>query len=872
LENGDKVRYIGVDAPELGEPGPKDDECLAWVARLRNMQLLGRGEVTLVKDEGADKDKYGRLLRYVYVDDIFVNEVMVREGLANKFFCQPGWENCPITSDNERKNIIISASQYAKNNNIGIFGNACNKQGEEEGENSKSSSVSDNNIGEKDSKKDNNKSQNNNPNTFFFSDGASYKGMDTFIKAHPNSISSSSNAFFIFSSSRKDAGFKCNLNNSSWQDCQASSSWEGLDDGMHNLSVKSYFEDESDSTPAEFNWIIDTLVPTSSLQDLAEEQEDPGFNVSWQGNDPEGVSGSGLAGFDVQYRGEEGDWQNWIIATTTTSTAFNIEIERGQEICFRSRAFDYAGNLEEWNQKEGVCTYLQSSEIPELDYFSLQSLTSSSTAYTASTTVGLSYQITNQEFVNAYLFSISSTTPLAGDNRWATSTPQYFTFSAGDGQKQIYFWVKHHENEINYMGSASIVLDTVPPQAPDITNIIPQNGIYWVATSTALLAGEKEFGVNKIYIDDQGYDFISSSTDWNLLYEFGFTGDGLAQSELAQADFWACAAVIQPISEFQTKTLILQAQDEAGNLSDIKNVDFQMDVYAPDVVYFDGEGGRADGYVYLSVQAMDNYLGGSGIKKYDFEYKQEQEGDWQSLTVSDWDDEIFKYRALLPAGNYSVRAIVYDWVNNASEFSEEISVVSNPRPVLSEIYGGGGNSGSYWQNDFIELYNPTDNDMSLDGWSVQYAPAESSNWNVTELSGVIPSQGFYLIEEYQGVGGEEALPAPDISGNINLAAGSGKVTLVSSTEEISGLADDNVVDFIGYGGANEFEGEAGAPDASNTDSIERKATQYSTIDSMSSGGAEESSGNGYDSNENSADWLNRSLPEPQGTASSTESL
>lgn len=65
LTTGEKVRYIGIDTPELGEPGPGDDECLAWAARIRNMELLSMGELKLIKDPAADKDKYGRLLRYL---------------------------------------------------------------------------------------------------------------------------------------------------------------------------------------------------------------------------------------------------------------------------------------------------------------------------------------------------------------------------------------------------------------------------------------------------------------------------------------------------------------------------------------------------------------------------------------------------------------------------------------------------------------------------------------------------------------------------------------------------------------------------------------------------------------------------------------
>jgi predicted extracellular nuclease len=51
--------------------------------------------------------------------------------------------------------------------------------------------------------------------------------------------------------------------------------------------------------------------------------------------------------------------------------------------------------------------------------------------------------------------------------------------------------------------------------------------------------------------------------------------------------------------------------------------------------------------------------------------------------------------------------------------------------VISELYGGGGNSGATLRNDFIELYNPTSSTINLAGWSVQYASATGSTWQVT---------------------------------------------------------------------------------------------------------------------------------------------
>jgi micrococcal nuclease len=74
IEGGYRVRYIGIDSPEI-------DEFYYLEAKQMNAELLDGKKVRLEKDI-TDKDKYGRLLRYVYVGDVFVNAEMVRQGCA----------------------------------------------------------------------------------------------------------------------------------------------------------------------------------------------------------------------------------------------------------------------------------------------------------------------------------------------------------------------------------------------------------------------------------------------------------------------------------------------------------------------------------------------------------------------------------------------------------------------------------------------------------------------------------------------------------------------------------------------------------------------------------------------------------------------
>jgi len=196
---------------------------------------------------------------------------------------------------------------------------------------------------------------------------------------------------------------------------------------------------------------------------------------------------------------------------------------------------------------------------------------------------------------------------------------------------------------------------------------------------------------------------------------------------------------------------------------------------------------------------------------------------------------------------------------------------SAPHVVISEIYGGGGNSGALYTHDFIEIHNPTGSDVVMNDWSVQYQGGGGTGvfTSVAGFSGIIRSHGFFLIQANPGSGGTVPLPSPDAVAGISMAAGSGKIALCSDAIGIGSPLDPGVVDFVGYGPANLFEGPGPAAAPGNTTSVERKATAGSDAGSMSAGGAEEHSGNGRDSDDNGADFIRRD-PGPQNDASGTE--
>lgn len=136
--------------------------------------------------------------------------------------------------------------------------------------------------------------------------------------------------------------------------------------------------------------------------------------------------------------------------------------------------------------------------------------------------------------------------------------------------------------------------------------------------------------------------------------------------------------------------------------------------------------------------------------------------------------------------------------------------------VISQVYGGGGNSGATLRNDFIELFNGGSAPVSLAGWSVQYASTTGGSWQKTDLTGVTLQPGqYYLVQQAQGTGGTQNLPTPDATGTIPMAAGAGKVALVNHQTLLTGSAPSGsaIIDFVGYGpGTNAFEG---APTTSN---------------------------------------------------------
>lgn len=163
------------------------------------------------------------------------------------------------------------------------------------------------------------------------------------------------------------------------------------------------------------------------------------------------------------------------------------------------------------------------------------------------------------------------------------------------------------------------------------------------------------------------------------------------------------------------------------------------------------------------------------------------------------------------------------------------AVTAQAQVVISQVYGGGGNSGATLRSDFVELHNNGTSAVDLSGWSVQYASSTGTSWQVTPLNGSIAPGGYYLVKQADGTGGTVNLPTPDATGTIAMAAGAGKIALSSSAGALSGTCPVNI-DFVGFGSAANCA-EGGAPTAT---------LNATTAALRADGGCTDSNNNGAD--------------------------
>lgn len=109
IEGGAKVRYIGIDAAEVYPA----HQCFSDEALIKNKELVS-GKIVRLEKDVSETDKYGRLLRYVYVGDVFINDELTKEGYTKVMTVPP---------DVKYKDLFLQSENYAKENNLGLWTN-----------------------------------------------------------------------------------------------------------------------------------------------------------------------------------------------------------------------------------------------------------------------------------------------------------------------------------------------------------------------------------------------------------------------------------------------------------------------------------------------------------------------------------------------------------------------------------------------------------------------------------------------------------------------------------------------------------------------------------------------------------------------------
>lgn len=189
-----------------------------------------------------------------------------------------------------------------------------------------------------------------------------------------------------------------------------------------------------------------------------------------------------------------------------------------------------------------------------------------------------------------------------------------------------------------------------------------------------------------------------------------------------------------------------------------------------------------------------------------------------------------------------------------------IAAFSNAQIVINEVYTGGGLLGAAITNDFIELKNIGFSTASLNGATIQYASSSGTFTQYNNLPNITltPGQTYLIQQGSDGLGGLINLlnpnlivtvllnldGSPSVGVGVGLALTSGKVALASNATPVTGPTAANVLDFVGYGLANQFEGAGAAPSPTILNSITRTTG---------------------DTNNNNVDFT-ISLPTPQATS------
>jgi len=323
------------------------------------------------------------------------------------------------------------------------------------------------------------------------------------------------------------------------------------------------------------------------------------------------------------------------------------------------------------------------------------------------------------------------------------------------------------------------------------------------------------------------------------------------------------------------KTIKAKAKDADNNKSEEVSLNLIVDITPPSkITDLSADSGISQGAIDLSWTAP-------GADEYIIRYATSSE-----ITTSTWPTTIDVDNEPMPAlasttENLTISGLgagqTYFWAIKSKDKAANLSEISNcassspltkaENLVISELAVQGLNGAN---DEFIELYNPIDQAIDLDNWSIQYRGSEANAFEKKNFitGSSTPAYGYFLIANSSYDGQTTA----DMSHNsFQLSSVGGTIFLVNNQTLLTSATSSSIVDKIAYGSGTYLFPEGTefnlVPEAEQ--SLERKATPTSTAELLAIGGAHHWLGNSWDTNNNSQDFVLQTQPNPQNSFSLT---
>ena len=549
--------------------------------------------------------------------------------------------------------------------------------------------------------------------------------------------------------SNENCFFEYKIDQENWQKSdkigQSSDFTAFADEGEHLFQVRALDQAENFSPISEYSWLIDLTPPLSQIEPLATSSTSTSFTLKMTGSDPVIFPASGILNYDIQYAidnatntiSAEKDWQNLVMATTSTNVNFIGQDEK--TYYFRSRARDKAENEEDWPETADTFSKI---EIPK-------------DAQPPSAVSDLKAETGE----NPGEIKLTWTAP---EDNW-------------DPYKPSNYIIKYFSEKIEETNWASSTMIAEPPSPQDagttqsfIVSGLVNNTLYYFAlkskddannisvisnsTSSETLAAILDISTTTLNfsafqngknppgqfltVENKGkvkmnWNTAATSSWITTVPENGTLGNDSSIALEVSVNISGLA-----IGEYQT-IIAFETENAKNSPQDIEiNLVIEEPPNQPPIAMF-------------SCLQENHYLGQEII----FDASESSDPDDDPISFL-WDfgdgvpivapSEITSH-TFVSSGEFSIYLVVQDSEGATSSTSTLIQILEKPKVLVSEV--------QIKDREFVELYNFGDKPVSITGWYLSYFSA-NKKWNEPQrnwlfpVNAIIPQGSNYLIGIY----------------------------------------------------------------------------------------------------------------------------